>query len=399
MTETLISVENVGKKYCRSLKRSLWYGVQDLSTELLGTTTARERKLRQGEFWATRNVSFQLDRGQALGLIGRNGAGKTTLLRMLNGLIKPDRGRIEMRGQVGALIALGAGFNPVLTGRENVYVAGAVLGFGKRELARKFEEIVEFAELSDFIDAPVSSYSSGMAVRLGFAVASTLKPDILLLDEVLAVGDVGFRTKCYNRVHELAQRSAVIFVSHNMAHVDWVCSRAIFLETGEVRFIGEVAHAIDLYNGSFSTSGGDWQIAPGVMLEAVKINGSPVGSSLEVKGGESFTIELTAEFPHDVERLEVGLTFLQPSYELVAQINNRHAGLCIANMRCRQIVRIALPNLPLGSGQKLISLDVLDADTNRILLWAHAMWSVRVSNTPFVGAPIRLGGEIISHKA
>jgi lipopolysaccharide transport system ATP-binding protein len=163
--EVLVKAEQVSKKFCRSLKKSLWYGVKDITTEITGSKF--DRTLRPDEFWAVKDVSFELRRGECLGLIGRNGAGKSTLLRMLNGLIKPDRGFIELYGQVGGLIALGAGFSPVLTGRENVYVNGSILGLSKKEIDARFDEIVDFSELEEFIDAPVQGYSSGMNVRLG----------------------------------------------------------------------------------------------------------------------------------------------------------------------------------------------------------------------------------------
>jgi lipopolysaccharide transport system ATP-binding protein len=250
MAEQLIRVENVSKKFCRSLKQSLWYGLRDLGSELAGNSKFHD-KLRKDEFWAVRGVSFTVERGEALGLIGHNGAGKTTLLRMLNGLIKPDAGRIEIRGRMQALIALGAGFNPVLTGRENVYVNASVLGIPKAEIDRRFDEIVEFSGLSEFIDMPVQSYSSGMVVRLGFSVAAHLEPDILLVDEVLAVGDLAFRTKCQVRIQELKKTGvAIIFVSHNLHAINHVCSRAIALEKGHVLYDGEVEPAIDIYRAS-----------------------------------------------------------------------------------------------------------------------------------------------------
>jgi lipopolysaccharide transport system ATP-binding protein len=216
--------------------------------------------LRKDEFWACKDISFSLSRGECLGLIGHNGAGKTTLLRMLNGLVKPDHGSIEIRGRVGALIALGAGFNPVLTGRENIYVNGAVLGLSKREIDQKIDEIIAFSELEEFIDAPVQSYSSGMAMRLGFAIASTLEPDVLLLDEVLAVGDVAFAIKCLNRVRELVSNSAVILVSHQMTSISNFCNRVILMEHGQmVMDTTDLGAAIDRYNRmvklSFSTAG------------------------------------------------------------------------------------------------------------------------------------------------
>lgn len=264
--EVLVRVEGVSKKFCRSLKRSLWYGLCDIAGELnpfqrrvaeiacdelrvtshnqaaegrsiLPATSdsplATSSPLRPGEFWAVNDVSFELRRGECLGLIGHNGAGKTTLLKMLNGLIKPDTGRIEMNGRVGALIALGAGFNPILTGRENIYINGSVLGLSKKEIDEKIDEIIDFAEIREFIDMPVQSYSSGMAVRLGFSVASSLSPDVLILDEVLAVGDVAFVVKCLNRLRDTASKAAVILVSHNMQAVAGLSTRVLLMQHGK----------------------------------------------------------------------------------------------------------------------------------------------------------------------
>ena len=188
-------------------------------------------------------------RGECLGLIGRNGAGKTTLLRMLSGLIKPDRGRITMRGRVGALIALGAGFNPILTGRENIYINGSILGLAKREIDRKVDEIIDFAEVRDSIDAPVRTFSSGMTVRLGFAIATAMNPDIVLLDEVLAVGDMSFRSKCYERIGKIIKDTAVIFVTHDMTQVLRICDRGLVLKDGQVVFQGDPGEAIESYLG------------------------------------------------------------------------------------------------------------------------------------------------------
>lgn len=242
-SEVLIRAEHVSKIFCRDLKKSLAYGVSDVLGEFISSPPSPEalvappkedgKDLRSGEFWATRDVSFELRRGECLGLIGHNGAGKTTLLKMLNGLIKPDRGRITMKGRVGALIALNAGFNPILTGRENIYINGSVLGLKKKEIDAKFDKIVEFAELADFIDTPVQSYSSGMQVRLGFSVATALKPDILLIDEVLAVGDMKFREKCLTRINEILPFTAVIFVSHNMQVMQRICDFGLVLEAGK----------------------------------------------------------------------------------------------------------------------------------------------------------------------
>jgi lipopolysaccharide transport system ATP-binding protein len=250
--DSLVRVEGVSKIFCRSLKRSLQYGLLDSLVDIL---PVRKRKhgengepiLRKEEFWAVKDVSFELHRGECLGLIGPNGAGKTTLLKMLNGLIKPDKGRIEMHGRVGGLIALGAGFNPILSGRENIYVNGSILGLSKKEIEDKLDEIIDFSGIRQFIDSPVQSYSSGMAVRLGFAVASSLNPDVLLLDEVLAVGDFAFRQKSFERIGSLMRKAAVIFVSHQAHEVRGLCDHALYLSRGRSVYFGEVSTAFERY--------------------------------------------------------------------------------------------------------------------------------------------------------
>lgn len=242
----LISVRGVSKKYCQSLRRSLLYAVRDIGGELLVRGVEQHKKLRQDEFWAVKDVSFDLSHGQSLALVGRNGAGKSTVLKMINGLIKPDTGSITIRGRVGALIELGAGFNPVLTGRENIFVNAAVLGIPRRDVNRKLDAIIDFAEVDRFIDMPLKSYSSGMRVRLGFAVAAQLEPDILLIDEVLAVGDAGFRTKCYRRLSEMRNRGAAfVVVSHNHHTLLTVCDRAVGLDTGELIAAGSVKSVLN----------------------------------------------------------------------------------------------------------------------------------------------------------
>lgn len=244
--DVLVKVEGISKKFCRGLKRSLWYGVQDLAAELLRRDGYRD--LRQDEFWAVKNVSFELRGGETLGIIGANGAGKTTLLRMINGLIKPDRGRIIIRGRVGALIALGAGFNPILSGRENIYVNAAVLGLSKREVDRILDDIIDFADVGDFIDTPVQNYSSGMRVRLGFSVAAHLSPHVLLVDEVLSVGDYAFREKSFARMTRVCSSgAAVIFVSHNMSAILTICHRALWLDQGEIRMLGPAEEVVKSY--------------------------------------------------------------------------------------------------------------------------------------------------------
>lgn len=258
--DVLVAAEGVGKKFCRDLKRSLWYGVKDSIGDLnpLARQAAIEgSELRPGEFWANQDICFEVRRGECLGIIGGNGAGKTTLLKMLNGLIKPDAGRLEIRGRVNALIALGAGFNPVLTARENVFVNGSLLGLSKSQVNDRLDEIVDFAEISEFLDSPVRSFSSGMSVRLGFGVAAMLmKPDVLILDEVLAVGDIGFKTKCLNKIRDLSADSAVILVSHSMPQIGSFASRILVMSKGRVsEDTGDVGKGIDHFISLFPFSG------------------------------------------------------------------------------------------------------------------------------------------------
>lgn len=246
-SEVLISVEGVSKKFCRDLKRSLFYGVQDITGELIGTRRKTE-KLRQDEFWALKDVSFQLRRGEALGLVGPNGSGKSTLLRIVSGLIKLDSGFVEIKGRIAPLIALGAGFNPILTGRENVYANMSILGLSKKEIDQRFDAVLDFAEIGTAIDAPVQTYSSGMAARLGFACAIYTEPDILLIDEVLAVGDIKFRAKCYRKLAKLREQgTSFILVSHNSHSILSICETAIYLLKGKTVAIGNTDFVMDKY--------------------------------------------------------------------------------------------------------------------------------------------------------
>jgi len=253
-SDVLVKVEGVSKKFCRDLKKSLWYGALDIVDELVPNkrSTKRHATLRPHEFWSVDDVSFELKRGECLGLIGRNGAGKTTLLKMLNGLIKPDKGRIEIRGRVGALIALGAGFNPILTGRENIYVNASVLGLSKEEIDHKIEDIIDFAEIEKFIDSPVQTYSTGMQVRLGFSiVAVAIKPDILLIDEVLAVGDFQFKNKCFKRINELKKDGvASILVTHSMPNIMQYADFCIWLDKGNLKKAGPTKDVCSQYHNS-----------------------------------------------------------------------------------------------------------------------------------------------------
>ncbi|MBF2004214.1 MAG: ABC transporter ATP-binding protein [Chlorogloeopsis fritschii C42_A2020_084] len=254
-SEIVLSVNGVSKKFCRSLKRSLLYGVQDITSELLGSRTKSD-KLRPNEFWALKDVSFELRRGESIGLVGKNGSGKTTLMRIIAGLIKPDTGFVKGVGRVAPLIALGAGFNPILTGRENIYANMSILGLSKKEIDEHFDEVVEFAEIGNAIDAPVQTYSSGMLARLGFSSAIHTNPDILLIDEVLSVGDAKFVAKCERRLHKLRENgTAYVIVSHHSPSILSACQSAVYLSHGEVIASGNAEKVVNQYEADLFNDG------------------------------------------------------------------------------------------------------------------------------------------------
>lgn len=245
--KTTVRFDHVCKQYRLGLSQTSL--LKSLSNLLKGGLQRGSQTLPSEQvLWALRDVSFELSPGQTLGLIGSNGAGKTTMLKLLANITRPTSGHVEINGRVSALIELGAGFHPDLTGRENIYLNGTILGLSRKEIKRRFDEIVAFSEIDRFIDTPVKRYSSGMIVRLGFAVASCIEPDVLLVDEVLAVGDASFRQKCMKRIQSLRHNgTSIIFVSHNLYLVQAVCTSAIYMERGQIKYQGETSEVIDVY--------------------------------------------------------------------------------------------------------------------------------------------------------
>lgn len=248
MEENLvIKVENLYKKFSRSLKRSMAYGAADIARNMVGISVDTA-KLRKSEFWSLEDINFELKKGEALGIIGQNGSGKSTLLRLINGIYPPDKGSISVQGSIGALIAVGAGFHPHMTGRENIYLNGSILGMSRKEIDQKFDEIIKFADIGDFMDAPVATYSSGMHVRLGFSIAIHSNPEILLADEILAVGDLSFTLKCYRKIAEYRRAGgSIILVSHNMQLIRNTCQNVLWIDKGKSVMYGDTQKTCDLY--------------------------------------------------------------------------------------------------------------------------------------------------------
>lgn len=256
MSDLAIKVEGLSKQYCIGLKQERYWTLRDSLAEFASQCVkAFSRKGIDGQtpdtlIWALKQVTFEVKRGEVLGIIGSNGAGKTTLLKILSRITEPTKGRVEIWGRVASLLEVGTGFHPELTGRENLYLSGAILGMRKAEIDAKFDEIVAFAEVEKFIDTPVKHYSSGMYVRLAFAVAAHLEPEILLVDEVLAVGDANFQKKCLGKMGEVAQQGrTVFFVSHNLDAIRRLCSRALLLHDGSMTMDGTAEKTVEAYLG------------------------------------------------------------------------------------------------------------------------------------------------------
>src|SRR6202048_4452106 len=292
----VIRAEGLGKRYRRGVHVDA--GLRHALERFARSPLSVLRHAPQESFWALRDVSFEIKQGDVVGVIGRNGAGKTTLLKILSRITRPTKGWAEIRGRVRSLLEVGTGFHPELSGRENMYLSGSILGMSKREIDRKFDEIVAFAEIEKFIDTPVKHYSSGMYVRLAFAVADHAGPEILLVDEVLAVGDSAFQKKCLGKMGDVAKEGrTVLFVSHNMTAVKTLCERAIWLDQGQIMEVGETAQVgLDyLEKGSRSTLEQVWKDAanaPG--NDRVRIHSARL-RSLSASGEQAISIETPLE--------------------------------------------------------------------------------------------------------
>jgi len=410
--QPLIKAEHVSKKFCRSLKRSLWYGIQDVThslnpwareqqqADLEQPTTAAD--LRREEFWALQDINFEVHRGECLGLIGHNGAGKSTLLKILNGLIRPDRGRITMRGRVAALIELNAGFNNLLTGRENIYSQAALLGFSREEIRRKFDDIAAFSEMEPFLDMPVQNYSSGMKVKLGFAVSTQLEPDILLIDEVLAVGDLGFRYKCLNRIGELLKKSAVIFVSHSMTQVIRVSSQIMMLNQGQVHYDGRnVVAGLEsyyaLFGGGGMTHAGSQELRFEAMYAATQGGDEcSLGGQLAISNNDTLTFRMSIiSQSKDIQRTVVQVLFW--NHEMIPVLDvtgGSDYGFVLELSNPRTEVEVALPPLPLNAGRYSVSLILTAPGLEKVYCQTDQAMKLLVSGgSPASGAGCVVAGN------
>ncbi|MDI1299688.1 ABC transporter ATP-binding protein [Methylotenera sp.] len=307
----IISIENLHKKYILkhnvnkrygSLRDELTNTAKQLANKFKSPINSSHQQAQEEEFWALNGVNLEIQQGERLGIIGRNGAGKSTLLKVISRIIEPTKGRVTLRGRVSSLLEVGTGFHPELSGRENVYLNGAILGMSKAEISQKFDEIVEFAEVEKFLDTPVKHYSSGMYVRLAFAVASSLEPEILIIDEVLAVGDAQFQKKCLGKLDDVGKSGrTVIFVSHSMPMITSLCDKAVLLDSGRIVKSGLVSDVVMEYysSGQSSPASNDFSTSfvgdTAVRLLKGEVKNSKAEVALEVQIQEAITIEMTFE--------------------------------------------------------------------------------------------------------
>lgn len=372
MPETVIEVENISKQYrlgltgtgtlSHDLKR-WWYGIRGKEDPYLkiGETNDRSRKGESDYVWSLKEISFDVKQGEVLGIIGRNGAGKSTLLKILSKVTTPTEGEVRVKGRIASLLEVGTGFHPDLTGRENVFMNGAILGMTKREIKRKFDEIVNFSGVERYIDTPVKRYSSGMYVRLAFAVAAHLEPEILIVDEVLAVGDAEFQEKCLGKMKNVAGHGrTVLFVSHNMNAVKQLCTRSICLENGRLTKAGRTDEVVSYYFGSAvgDQSHAGFRVLPENGNEPFQIrkvalvnSGGAVTSEFSVS--EDIYIELDLSVKEEMRGLYGYLTVTKIDGTLMIEMDNTELGKnVLSNLQPGEYkLRICLSSHVFSSGQ------------------------------------------------
>ena len=393
--DTVISAEGLGKRYLIAHQQSseeyvalrdvLVAGARGLASRLLGTAKSSPKATSEA-FWALKDVNFDIKRGEVVGIIGRNGAGKSTLLKVLSRITEPTEGRVTIRGRVASLLEVGTGFHPELTGRENIYLNGAILGMTRAEIRRKFDEIVAFAEVEKFLDTPVKRYSSGMYVRLAFAVAAHLEPEILVVDEVLAVGDAEFQKKCLGKMQDVSKGGrTVLFVSHNMAAVQSLTERCIVLDRGRLSFLGSTEQSVDRYLQltSGKTSSQATRIFAGRgehtrVISAALVDAQGRATS-KYKAGD--VMLLAIEFETDGTKglsLEVLLADLLQQKIGLASVH-QFEGVALPSAAGRYRTTLALAALHLAAGE--YSIDVTTSIVNHN--WDHYVADAARFEVPF----------------
>ena len=357
MADSVITVENVGKRF--RLKHSSSQTLKAAAVDFL-----RGRRQPARDFWALKDVCFTVKRGETLGIIGANGAGKSTLMALVSGTMQPTTGKITASGSISSLLELGAGFHPELTGRENVFLYGAIMGLSRKQMTARFDAIVDFAELSDWIDEPVKHYSSGMYVRLGFAVAVEVAPDILLIDEVLAVGDAAFQRKCLDRMKDFRTSGrTMVIISHDLPTITSVSDRILFLEQGTVHGIGTPSGIVEDYQEFVrrKQAMGAQRVwgTQEVVIEEVELSGTSGGKTDKFKSGEPLIARVRYSAKHPVARPVFGFSASDLNGRIVYGNNTQIEKFDIPQINGRGEVVLKIDNLSLSRGSYLLSFSVL----------------------------------------
>jgi lipopolysaccharide transport system ATP-binding protein len=383
-----IRIEGVSKRFrlgdlqgrgYRTLRESIMAGVRAPWERWRGRNGSRAAGPDAGEFWALRDVGFEIPEGEVVGLIGRNGSGKSTLLKILSRIYEPTEGRATIRGRVGSLLEVGTGFHPELTGRENIYLNGSIMGMSRREIQRQFDAIVAFSEIERFLDTPVKRYSSGMYVRLAFAVAAHLEPEVLFVDEVLAVGDAAFQKKCLGKMGEVSRGGrTLIFVSHNMAAVRHLCRRVLVLDRGTLAFAGDCEGGIRHYlKSSCSETGGRADLTshpnrkPGgqVIFREIRVLDSEGQQADQVHCGDDIAIEMTVEPPKGFTDLRFGICVEDQYGNRLFSVSTTLSDSVLPPMFGPRRLTCSVNRLPLAPGRYSLSLNggpLYQADVDQI---------------------------------
>ena len=365
MPTARVTCDRVSKAFRRGERHD---SLRDLIPALVRRIVSRSPpNVDAREFWALSDVSFEVRAGEALGIIGRNGAGKSTILKLLTRIMKPTRGTCTVFGRTGALIEVAAGFHPDLTGRENVYLQGAIMGMRRAEIAARFDEIVDFSGIDSFIDTPVKRYSSGMNARLGFSVAAHLHPDVLLIDEVLAVGDLVFQEKCQARMERfLDEGTAIVFVSHHLPAIARLCKQVLLLDQGALVRLGPPGAVIREYCAGGRTSEQD-DVA--ISSSLTSDGAAPANGALEVAPGDRLDLDVTLEFRRDVDRATVGIVVWDIARELyVYGASSDFVGVPPVRARRGDVRTFSFSfDANLTRGLYAIEVNVVDADQHRFL--------------------------------
>lgn len=371
MKDITIQFDHVSKKY--RLGRGWYFSIRDEASTLARRLLLGKRAPRE-EFWALKDVSFEVERGETLSLVGANGAGKSTVLKILSRVTVPTTGTFRVNGKVGALIEIGAGFHPDLTGRENVYLNGAIMGMRRAEIDQKFERIVAFAEVEQFIDTPIKYYSSGMSVRLGFAVAAHIDPEILLVDEVLAVGDAAFQAKCLNKLAELkAQRKTIVLVSHLMPNILTHSTRVLWIDHGKVRACGEPERIVDEYLESVRQQAShEFTSELGIADTPIRITGVSLkngrgAATTVLEYGSEATVEIAYEVTGRVNDPVIGVTLHDIHGYLLGGLTTRLDGVKLDTSHERGMVRLLLSPVLFTRGAYSLNVAVHDEQIQRYL--------------------------------